>query len=100
MKRCSKVFIDGSISSYILSSESKNTVDVRTDRNPLITKFSKCNVFFTFEEAKLESLRILNKQLQHLKNEIQRYETGVNYLKQLNEDDLKHYEFTVFSVDV
>ena len=62
--------------------------------------FSKCNVFFTFEEAKLESLRILNKQLQHLKNETQRYETSVKNLTQLKEDDLKHYDFTVFSVDV
>ena len=100
MKRCYKVFIDGSISSYILSSESRTTVDVRTDKNPLITKFSKHSVFFTFEEAKLESLRILNKQLQHLKNEIEKYENGVNYLKQLNEDNLEHYDFTVFSVDI
>ena len=103
MKRCYKVLNDGTIQSYIVLSESKDTVNVRTGRNPLITKFSKCNVFFTFEEAKLESLIFLNSHLQYLKDEIKKYETSVKNLTQLNEDDLErydlHYGFVVFSVD-
>ena len=100
MFRFYKVFIDGSISSYIWHSYGKNdTVNAFTERQNVLQTFNKCDVFFTFEEAKLESLRILNKQLEHLKNEIDKYEKGINYLEKLNDGDWKHWESTVFSLN-